>query len=69
MRIYLPLLLLAAPLLRAQDACASLEEAEQILESLQPAPDAHLHLKLPDLAPFGNRGWADGLGWSQDVSA
>ncbi|OXG13228.1 SEL1 protein [Cryptococcus neoformans Tu401-1] len=66
MRIYLPLLLLAAPLLRAQDSCATLEEAEQILESLQPAPDAHLHSKLPDLAPFGNRGWADGLGWSQD---
>lgn len=68
MRIYLPLLLLAAPFLRAQDVCAPLEDADRILESLQPAPDEHLHSKLPDLAPFGNHGWTDGLGWSQDVS-
>ncbi|ODN82905.1 hypothetical protein L202_01156 [Cryptococcus amylolentus CBS 6039] len=46
--------------------CSPLTEAERILESLQPSPDAHLHSKAAGIVPFSNEGWADGLGWRQN---
>lgn len=45
--------------------CRSLDEAKQILLSMQAPPNAHLESKVGMLAH--GRGWGDGLGWSQDV--
>ncbi|WWD21783.1 hypothetical protein CI109_106270 [Kwoniella shandongensis] len=50
-----------------QDVCASLREAQIILATLQPSQHAHLDKKVGGtIAPFGSRGWAEGLGWSQE---
>ncbi|WVO15922.1 hypothetical protein L204_103587 [Cryptococcus depauperatus] len=67
MRLYISLLLLLLPGIVAQekDICAPLKEAEVLLATLQPSVDAHLQSRIGGIAPFGNRGWAERLGWDQ----
>ncbi|OCF37496.1 hypothetical protein I316_00620 [Kwoniella heveanensis BCC8398] len=50
-----------------QDVCAPLREAQAILASLQPLPNAHLEHKIgSSITPFSSRGWGDGLGWGHE---
>jgi hypothetical protein len=48
--------------------CQPLREAQSILATLQAPPYAHLEGKASStITPFANKGWADGLGWGNEV--
>ncbi|ORY30204.1 hypothetical protein BCR39DRAFT_529970 [Naematelia encephala] len=49
-----------------EDVCASLGQAQKILDTLQPPPNAHLEKKIgSSVGPFGSR-WGESLGWSHE---
>ncbi|WVW78646.1 hypothetical protein I302_100606 [Kwoniella bestiolae CBS 10118] len=49
------------------DVCAPLREAQTILTSLAPSPNAHLEHKITSvITPFSSKGWSDGLGWGHE---
>ncbi|OCF76752.1 hypothetical protein I204_02453 [Kwoniella mangroviensis CBS 8886] len=49
------------------DVCAPLREAQSILNTLAPSPNAHLEHKLTStITPFASKGWSDGLGWGHE---
>ncbi|KAK8847683.1 hypothetical protein IAR55_005542 [Kwoniella newhampshirensis] len=50
-----------------EDVCSPLREAQIILATLQPPPNAHLEKKVGGtITPFASRGWGEGLGWSHE---
>ncbi|WWC59262.1 uncharacterized protein I303_101812 [Kwoniella dejecticola CBS 10117] len=49
------------------DVCAPLREAQSILTSLAPSPNAHLEHKITStITPFSSKGWSDGMGWGHE---